>query len=258
MEHIANVLTHLGLNDKEAHLYLELLQIGSQPASVVARKVNLPRSSAQFVAESLVKKGFATKYSAKKITYYQVIEPSHLPRILAAQKNQFLHELETKKNVLQNAIPDMLQLQKHELKRPQVSFFEGDEGIRLIYEDSLFCQNPEGIRSLVNFEDRSKHLPDYFNEYYKRRKQAGIKMRAIYQDTEFGRERHSRDTEDLRQSKLIDANKYHWLPEIQFYDNKVTIASGSEKIGVIIESKEIAEAMKVMFDLAWESKECKE
>ena len=39
--------------------------------------------------------------------------------------------------------------------------------------------------------------------------------------------------------------------EIDMYDNKVMIASWKEKLGIIIESEEIADAMKKVFELAW-------
>ena len=40
-------------------------------------------------------------------------------------------------------------------------------------------------------------------------------------------------------------------PEINIYDNKVMIASWREKLGIIIESSEIADAMKKIYELAW-------
>jgi len=42
---------------------------------------------------------------------------------------------------------------------------------------------------------------------------------------------------------------------MQIYDNKVTMACGSQRIGIIIEGEELAQAMKVLFDLAWEGLE---
>ena len=44
---------------------------------------------------------------------------------------------------------------------------------------------------------------------------------------------------------------YYFHPEINIYDNKVMIASWREKLGIIIESAEIADAMKKIYELAW-------
>ena len=49
----------------------------------------------------------------------------------------------------------------------------------------------------------------------------------------------------------MPADKYYFSPEINIYDNKVMIASWREQLGIVIESSEIAEAMKKTFELAW-------
>mgnify|MGYP001377386454 CR=1 FL=1 len=43
----------------------------------------------------------------------------------------------------------------------------------------------------------------------------------------------------------------NFTPDIEIYDNKVMIASWKEKLGIIIESQEISDAMKKIFELAW-------
>jgi hypothetical protein len=68
---------------------------------------------------------------------------------------------------------------------------------------------------------------------------------------EAGIERARHDKEEARESALVPIDKYYFSPEINIYDNKVMIASWKEKLGIIIESREIAEAMKTVFELAW-------
>lgn len=250
---IHDAFAPLGVGKKEVDTYRKLLLFGPQPASVLGRKMDIPRSSAQFLANSLVRKGLASKQKVRNIIRYQALSPEHLPRLIEAKRNQILTELNSKEEELQHVIP---LLKKEELAvqdRPKTSFYEGDEGLQAVYEDTL--SSTEAIRSIVNFEDRQKFLPEYFNNYYIRRKEKGIFMKAIYPDTPFGRERNKKDTEDYRESHLIDTKKYKWFPEIQIYDNKVNIACGTQKIGIIIEGSEISDAFKVLFDLAWEGLE---
>ena len=92
---------------------------------------------------------------------------------------------------------------------------------------------------------------NYFPKYYKRRTQKGIHIRAILSSNEAGRDRASKDKEEYRDTALIPADKYNFIPEIDIYDNKVMIASWREKLGIIIESQEIADAMKIIYELAW-------
>lgn len=42
------------------------------------------------------------------------------------------------------------------------------------------------------------------------------------------------------------------VPECYIYDDKVSFMSLKEKFGVIIESKDIAEAQRKLYELAWQ------
>ena len=57
--------------------------------------------------------------------------------------------------------------------------------------------------------------------------------------------------EEKREVAFVPADIYGFSPEINIYDNKVMIASWREKLGIIIESEEIADAMKKIYELAW-------
>ena len=90
-----------------------------------------------------------------------------------------------------------------------------------------------------------------FPEYYKRRAKKGISIRAIVPKTALADEQHRHDVEEKREIAFIPPEKYYFSPEINIYDNKVMIASWREKLGIIIESQEIADAMKKTYELAW-------
>jgi len=94
-------------------------------------------------------------------------------------------------------------------------------------------------------------LPGYFPDYYKRRAGKGIAIRAIIPNTETGLERRSFDKAEMRETALVPKDTFLFSPEINIYDNKIMIASWREKLGIIIESSEIADAMKKIYELAW-------
>ena len=100
-------------------------------------------------------------------------------------------------------------------------------------------------------EDVEHTLPHYFPEYYKRRTQKGIKIKAIFPNTPMARARSDQDKNENRETALVPPEDYFFSPEINIYGNKIMIASWREKLGVTIESAEIAGAMKTIFKLAW-------
>ncbi|MEK7184726.1 MAG: hypothetical protein AAB683_01145 [Patescibacteria group bacterium] len=123
------------------------------------------------------------------------------------------------------------------------------EGLKHVYEDTL--TSSEAIRAYATVDDMHNALPNYFPEYYKRRAQKNISIRAIVPETPTARERKVHDSEEKREIAFIPADKYYFSPEINIYDNKVMIASWKEKLGIVIESEEIADAMKKIYELAW-------
>ena len=94
-------------------------------------------------------------------------------------------------------------------------------------------------------------LKGYFPKYYERRAGSGITIRAILPDNVAGVERAKHDKVEARETRLVSETEYGFHPEINVYDNKVMIASWREKLGIIIESAEIADAMKKIFELSW-------
>ena|SRR3989338_743803 len=237
-------LKTLGLNEKEANVYVALLEMGRGTVARIARKANINRTTGYDILDKLVAKGLANISGKEPKEEYVAESPEKLRSLLEK-------EIENKKQELlqaQNLIPQLKSI--HNIsQRPKVMFYEGREGLEQVYEDTLTAK--ETIRAYANVNEMHAALPRYFPRYYHRRTGKGISIRAIIPANEKGIERARKDKDESRDSALVPANKYYFSPEINIYDNKVMIASWREKLGIIIESEEIAEAMKTIYELAW-------
>ena len=233
-----------GLSSNEVSAYLALLDLGKGTVSQISRKAGLNRTTGYDILDRLVAKRLVSISGKEPKQEYLAESPDRIENLL-------LDELEEKQNQLENARKTIPQLKSmHNVAgRPQIRFYEGTEGLRQVYEDTLTSNEP--IRAYASVEDVHKALPNYFPQYYKRRTQKNIPIRAIFTDTPEGRELSKHDEEEIRQSAFVSAQQYGFHPEINIYDNKIMIASWREKLGIIIESGEIADAMKKIFELAW-------
>ena len=64
----------------------------------------------------------------------------------------------------------------------------------------------------------------------------------------------AKDPLHLRTSKLIDPKKYPFSMEINIYGHsKVSLMSSKEQLGLVIESTEIYNTMKLIFELIWDN-----
>jgi len=239
-----SVLEKAGFSDKEIAIYLAILKLGHGTVSEITRTANVGRTYGYPILDALVAKGLVNISGKRPKQEYFAESPRKLFTLM--EKN-----FELQKQMLgevKNLLPELIVLHNAE-DRPKVRFYEGEAGLKEVYEDTLTAKE-NMVRGFATYDELHKAMPNYFPEYYKRRAKRGLKGRAIVTDTEEGRRRVKLNKEEARETMLVP-KEYYFYPEIDIYDNKVMIASWREKLGITIESDEIADAMKKIFELAW-------
>ena len=246
---ITQKLLKAGMQEKEARVYITLLKMGTQPASLIAKTMKIPRSTASFYLEELRKKGIVGKSKKGNMFLYFAESPEALLVYLQHKKSKEEAKIREQMEYAKNLLPELHSFRGHSPNRPKIYFYEGREGIEKIYEDTL--TSSETLRSFASIDDTERMLPEYFPEYYKRRAEKNIYIRSVLPNTKAAQKRMKKNKEEKRESVLIDAKKYPFTSEIQLYDNKVSVVSWKEKLGILIESHEIYKALGVMFELAF-------
>ncbi len=237
-------LEYIGFSEKEVLVYLALLSLGKGTVTQISRKAGINRPTGYHILASLESKELVRVSGKEPKQEYLAESPDQIEKLLIKKiENDQAYIKEAKK-----IIPELKSM--HNITdRPKVLFYEGSEGLEKVYQDTLTSNEP--IRAYASVGDMHLGLPGYFPGYYKRRSAKGIAIRAIIPNTEAGIERKSLDKEEKRETALVPKESFLFSPEINIYDNKVMIASWKEKLGIIIESSEIADAMKKVFELAW-------
>jgi len=241
---LKNFLLSLNIGEKETNVYLVLLELGKGTVTEISRKAEINRTTGYDILDKLVSYGLAGISGKEPKQEYVAESPDKVIEFLNQKKQQLEKQLVDAKTFL-----PQLKTIHNVSDRPKVRFYEGKEGLMQVYEDTLTSK--EEILAYAPVDDMHATLPDYFPKYYERRTKKGIHIRAIIPNTRIGSERASKDKLELRQTALIPPDKYYFTPEINIYDNKIMIASWREKLGIIIESAEIAEAMKIIYKLSW-------
>ena len=238
------VLRSFGFGDKESSVYFALLELGRGTVTEISRKAGINRTTGYDILASLATKGLVNISGKEPKQEYVTESPDALIRHLEEQSIQLSENIKKAKQI----VPELKSMQAME-NRPKIKFYEGIEGLKAVYEDTLTAT--ESIRAYAAYEDMHTTLKDYFPSYYKRRAAKGIHGRGIVPRTPMAMERVKHNKEEDRELALVPKDMFDISPEIDIYDNKIMIASWREKLGVIIESKEISDAMKKVFELAW-------
>lgn len=253
---LTETLTKIGLSEKEAKVYIQMIHLAEQPASVLSRHTNINRTSMYDLLDALKARGLVQTIQKKGRTLFKALHPNELLQYLEREKTEAVRRLEKQQESIREILPELISLEHPESNRPRVTFYEGEKGMREAYEDTL---NSKGdILAYANVEEMHKALPHFFPEYYERRAvEAKIHIKAIMPDNEASKDRSKKDMEENRESRLIPKSTFEFSPEVNVYNDKVLIASWTEKIAIIIESKEVADFHRKMYTLAWKGAEMK-
>jgi sugar-specific transcriptional regulator TrmB len=247
---LKNLLKSFHLTDKEILVFLKVLTLGMQPASTIARVCELPRNTVRGILDNLVKKGLLVRTQRANVQLYATEGKENLQKTLIRKQQRQQEETDRQLQLLEEYGSELMSHQWAR-SRPRITFYEGEAGVEKVYEDTLTSKT--GLRSWGSYDANKDALPDYFKTYYARRTKKGVRMKSIHPDTELSRKHQQRDKEELRESALVPTDRFNITPEIQMYDGKVNIVSWKEKLGIIIESQEIADALQDIFELSYEA-----
>lgn len=240
---IIQELIHLGLTEKEAKVYVALLELGQESVQQIAVKASVNRATTYFILDSLMKRGLASKVQKDEIIYFSPESPSHLINVLKKQEADIQQKIKNFENILPH-LRGIFSLSEH---KPVVRYFEGKEGLNAIRRDFLEIYDKE-MNVIFSHEEVDKVFSKIENQLYRaERKRRNILVKGIY----------------ISKNNTIQNDQYTFLVKIPYeqfpitsditiYGNKVAIASLKGYLsGVIIENEEITKTLRSVFRLAF-------
>jgi len=231
---VKTLLKKFDFSDKEIDVYLGMLQLGPAVASDIAKNAGINRSTTYVILDMLAKRGVVTSSERRGEKMYNPLSPDQLAKHFGEVAKQYSDLANEAKRVL----PKLKVAPKKEEAMPKISFYQGDQGIKSVYEDAL--GSLETIRTFASSGQDSKLRASYQEILAKK----NIRVRLLSSD-----KKNIKSAEGRGSSVL-----YGLAPEISVYDNKVVFVSAKDKTALIIENKEFAQALKKAFDASWQDK----
>jgi sugar-specific transcriptional regulator TrmB len=237
---LKEILINVGLNEKEAAIYLATLELGDSPASEIAIRAKLNRITSYDILQKLIEREFISTYTHNKIKYFTATDPDKIREKLRQKYLDY-----------KSVLPELRRLHG-KTTHPRVKHYEGLQGIKKVYKDSLTAKT-----DILNYAD-SKSIrqfwPNYDDEYVAERVKRKIYLRGIAPADSYGEQLEKDNKHCHREIRLVKPDEFGFSNEINIYDDKVSIISfGKDEIlGMIIESPEIAETQRAIFMMAWQ------
>ncbi|MBI2355968.1 MAG: TrmB family transcriptional regulator [Candidatus Doudnabacteria bacterium] len=235
-------LSYLGLNEKQAKIYMALLQFGQSTAYAVAEATNLKRPTVYVVLEDLRMKGLVRKIPHAKKQLFSAKAP-----------DEFLAETQDKLDRAKAVLPQLLALTKSE-QRPKTYLFEGIKGV----EEALAMHlNSMAGKELIGFYAQAAGIPKelfaIFEKYNQKMKNLNIKSRGIVPDHPSLKIYRKRDQEFGREMKIVPFSVFSSNNVVEIGQGFVKIISFHDLHAVIIENRGIAQTFKQIFEMVWKS-----
>ena len=240
-----NRLVEIGLTPPQAKAYLELLKHESLTPPQLAKLINEKRANTYSVLDKLVELKLAALLDNKKKSY-KAANPASLEDFVHKQRNAALE----RERQIRHALPELMQMYFRVDSEPGIRFFKGKNELKKIYEEQIaskqtlyFIRSPKDVEYYdFDFMDKIRSAPA----------QHGVKRVAI---TPYLPHIPKHSPADDKKSNLnrtwANTKDYTASVEWTIFGDKVSaISFGKESIGMIIESPQIAESMRQIFELA--------
>lgn len=244
---IIKTLKNLGLDEKQARVYLAMLELGESPMTDIARKANLKRPTTYLIIDELNLMGLSSEVTKGKKKYYSAVHPKRLVELIGFRAKQ-----------AENLLPELVALQKVSGK-PKVVMLEGLTGVKVAYQEAYDSLNAkeEGLW-LGNITFLIDHFPELLKEY-------NILIKKIrdphIREIIYGGEKSKKWTEDMQDKipknhfiKYLGVGENFGMTDQFIIGNKlITFSFGKEIFVTIIEDKEIAKSARAVFEHIWKN-----
>ncbi|MBT5338100.1 hypothetical protein HN858_03710 [Candidatus Falkowbacteria bacterium] len=243
MQYLLDSLTSLGIQKKQAKVYLACLELGSATVQELAEESNVKRTSIYNFLEDLKNLGLVSE-----------IKKGSKLLLVAENPKTVISKAEKRIEQARNNLPEFLSIFNAPANKPKVKFHQGLEGLKTAYAD--YAVQDGEIFGFTDYEKMFETLPADFlwSAGPEARKKNNTHFYCIAKNGPKGKLMKSKDKEQLRQTKLV--KDINFETEINIYQSKVSLISFKKPYtAVIIEDQAIAQTMKSIWDLVWNNLE---
>ena len=242
---IKKALLKNGLTEKEAVVYLAILELGEAPIGRIASKAGMKRTTVYSIIDALKSKGMVMSSKRKGVISISVLSPQIL---IERFKNASL--------MAEGLLPELMALAYSSPLKPRLRFFEGIDGVKEALLEFSYSKVPS-----MGFTDYEKMPAELFQYIRKtivpQRRKRNNRIRLIVPDNTTNDMIQKEDRLHFSEHRLVSfpLAEGSSIELLLFETSKVVFLSfaGHEMFAVILDSAAIYNTLKNIFLLIWEN-----
>jgi sugar-specific transcriptional regulator TrmB len=242
MKHLRAALLRIGLKEQEADIYLHILRKGEDAQGIISKLLKIPRATVQRRLRDLEERGFIYLTEEKK----EVRALAEAPERILHHVEKELQAAEDKRRIAASMMTELRALHRADSERPSVFYIDNPHMLKTVQQN--FANTEDEIIQIVRVETY-RELYDNHDTAEHRRDIAEKKQKVRTIFISDGDISPSIPCEYV----IIPPEAAPMQGEISVCGNRVLqFAYSGEITAVEIVSKEIADSMRVLLELAWQ------
>ena len=238
---LSEILKKVGLEEKEASVYLASLSLGPTTILKLARACGIKRTTIYGIIENLKQKGLMSVQQKGLKHIYAPENPEKLEMILESRQLEF-----------KNHLPEFLGLYKLKGEESIIKYYTGISKMQDIYLDTLKEIKPhQDLLIIANQEKWYTLDPDFATSFIEKRAKLNINTRLLFQDSKIARDHKKLDKNFNQKAKILPANTSLNVDTLLLPKKMIVLELTPPYMTIVIENKSIIELHREMFEIIW-------
>lgn len=243
-------LVDIGLSDKEARVYVALVELGPSGVQEISNQSEVNRATTYSMLELLKERGLVSCYDQDKKTIFVAETPKKLVDLIEREART----LDEKRDKLVFFVPELEALYRTQRNKPVVRFYEGEEGLRSM-RDYLTRTETSMYDSFIRLNQRLSEIAKHDEKRRLGIFRPNSTSRIIYVADE-GIDVPFFPPEEINTGKtkvrFASAIPFDFEGEIGILDSVTYLASTAPNLmSCFMESEQFAKLMRAQFELSW-------
>ena len=224
------------------------LELGAQPASVYARKVGLKRGDTYNHLTKLVDMGLMIQFERGGVSFFGLTDLNEIKH----QVSELRRRADLADKELQ-AVDEQLESRFTDPDLVKIKFHEGAKGVLNLVERTIINNSAKELRILASVDDfyEIMSLQDDIRHFIPLRLKHKVFLKKLVRRTPEMEKMKKNDKDELREIRFLE-DQWTFTAQLLVYDEEIVLFGVSKPIfGILIQSKELAQFFKTVFDMCW-------
>jgi sugar-specific transcriptional regulator TrmB len=231
-------LQKLNLDEREAKVYLALLESGATTPLAIANKTGLKRPTVYLVLEDLRRKQLAGLTFKGKKTFYTADPPS-----------RFLRQIREQEQTALELLPLLKAFARQAKDQPVIRYYDHREDMEKVWLEEIGYAKQNDFMS--NHAKWLEHFPNLFEALEKKVGSGEIqKTRGLISHDDVNLDFLQEPKRARRHMRVIPSG-YHFNYDLSLWENNVALYSFEHRYMLVITDEALAEVFHAIFEIIW-------